>query len=342
MPRARLAPALTIAVALVLALLAGPAFALSVTAPRSATLPKANPLTVQWSSPGPGVIDIRLIRLTPTGYTFADLAMGIPNTGQAVVRFPEDASCDPAHSYRLRVVRRATTGTPISWLDQGESVPFRLTCDPGPRPDQITVINRIVNNTTFPTPAVTFDVMVVCSPSGVRTNVQLSAPSHLQKVIPVPFGSACSLTELTPPVPRPPCAWLVTYPLGRHSRPGGALTVVNELKCDGGLDRGEPDLLRIMKRVINASGAPLTGLDFQVRVDCAPIGPHTTITLSPPGDPQRILPVPADSQCEIAELPSRAPVGCDWITTYPNGTRLRGGGALMVINDLRCKAVRGP
>ena len=339
---ARLALASAFAIALGLALLAAPAFALTVTTPRSATLPKANPLSVQWRSPGPGVVDIRLIRLTPTSYVFADLSVGLPNTGQVLVQLPEDASCDPAHSYRLQVVRRSAAGTAISWLDQGESVPFRLSCDPGPRPDRITVITRIVNNTTFPTPPAAFNVTVVCRPSGVRTSIQLSAPSNLQKVITVPFGGACTVTELTSPAPRPPCAWVITYPLGRRSLPGGTLTAVSELKCDGGPEGGGHELLQIVKLISNPGNTELAGVQFQVRVDCAPTGPHATITLTPPGDLQRFVSVPAGSQCDIAELPPRAPIGCDWITAYPNGTSARGGGALVVVNDLRCRSSPGP
>lgn len=327
--------------ALLLAALGAPAHAITVTAPTAAILPKQAPVLVQWTTAaGPGVIDIRLIQVTPNA-SFSNLAIGIPNTGQAVVRLPPSASCDPARTYRLQLFRRITTGNSTATLEWGDSSLFGLSCDDGVRLDRLTVIKKVVNNTAFPTPNTPFQVRVDCSPSGTQSTVTLTSPNSLQRTVTVPPGGPCAITELPPPAPRP-CNWITSYPNGRRSMPGGALLVVNELRCKGDDGGGLHGRLTVIKKVVNATGVPTPNAAFQVRVDCSPMGPDSTVTLTYPGALQRTMPVPAGSQCVVTELaPPPPPRPCTWITTYPNGQRSMPGGALLVVNELKCRGDEG-
>ncbi|MDP1632750.1 MAG: DUF5979 domain-containing protein [Caulobacter sp.] len=114
--------------ALGLWLAASAALAMTITAPTGATLPKVAPINVQWTStPGPGNIEIRLERQTPSFLT-SIVAGSVPNTGQASVSFPAAWVCDPSATYRIRVFRYQSTATSWTPLDQGYGPFFKVSC----------------------------------------------------------------------------------------------------------------------------------------------------------------------------------------------------------------------
>lgn len=229
----------------------GSAAAMTVTAPTGATLPKAAPIVVNWvSTPGPGAIEIRLERNTPTFQTYI-VASAAPNTGQATVSFPAAWPCSPSATYRIRVFRYQSTATSWTPLDQGYGPVFRFSCGgkPGggvsvPAPIQLSpgaavaleadgelkVIKQVVNTTRFPTPASQFKITVACTtgPGAVFTP---SAPAGMNQVMTIAAGAQCTVTEADPPLPPRPCRWVISYPGGRTGRDGATLIVRNTLVC---------------------------------------------------------------------------------------------------------------
>ena len=208
-----------------------------------------------------------------------------------------------------------------------------LKCEGGPN-GKLTVIKRIVNNNPgMPTPAGPYQIKVDCNPSGPHTTVSLTSPGNLQQVVLVPANSVCTIVELPPPPPPKGCEWRVSYPGGQQSQAGGALVVINELKCGGGTTP-----FTVIKRIHNDNPAlPTPTGPYQVKVDCSPSGPHTTVSLTSPGSLQQTLQVPAGSMCSIVELtPPPPPKGCEWIVSYPGGQSGPAGGSLVVMNELKC------
>lgn len=97
--------------------------------------------------------------------------------------------------------------------------------------------------------------------------------------------------------------------------------------------------IKIVKEVSLPSPNPLTSVPgpFTVQVSCSPSGPSPTVTLTSPNYTHWLTNVPAGSSCKIEEVPPKAPPGCQWTTTYPNGQSGKPGDTLVVRNELKCE-----
>lgn len=95
--------------------------------------------------------------------------------------------------------------------------------------------------------------------------------------------------------------------------------------------------ITITKRIVNNTANPTPG-PFQVLVDCGPV-PKQTVTLSSQNSFQQSVNIPAgsSSSCTITEQPPAAPLGCEWITTYPSGQTGAAGSTVVVQNELKCE-----
>lgn len=100
---------------------------------------------------------------------------------------------------------------------------------------------------------------------------------------------------------------------------------------------GPPSGRIIIKKIIeNKTSFPTPG-PFVVQVKCNPNVPYSSVSLSGPGF-NHTLNVPAGTTCKIEEVPPKAPAGCKWITTYPEGQTAKVGDALVVQNELQCES----
>jgi hypothetical protein len=75
--------------------------------------------------------------------------------------------------------------------------------------------------------------------------------------------------------------------------------------------------ITIAKKIINNAGIATPG-PFEVQVKCNPNVPYSSVSLTGPGF-QHAISLPAGGNCKIEEVPPKAPPGCTWLTTYPNG-----------------------
>lgn len=86
-----------------------------------------------------------------------------------------------------------------------------------------------------------------------------------------------------------------------------------KLSCEGGS-------ISVVKTVINDSGGPMPVGSFVVDVNCGPNGPNTTLALSSANSFQgSVMYIPLGTKCSINEQAPKAPPGCRWLTTYPQG-----------------------
>lgn len=93
----------------------------------------------------------------------------------------------------------------------------------------------------------------------------------------------------------------------------------------------------IIKKIVeNKTSFPTPG-PFEVQVQCSPHVGVSSVTLSAPGF-NHTLNVPAGTICKIEEVPPKAPVGCRWIRTYPEGQKGGVGATLVVQNVLQCES----
>ena len=110
-----------------------------------------------------------------------------------------------------------------------------------------------------------------------------------------------------------------------------------KLSCDGGS-------ITVVKTVFNDSGGPVPNGSFAVDVNCGPNGPNTTLALSSANSFQdSVMYIPLGSQCTINEQAPKAPPGCRWATTYPQGKSIiiaNLGYRREVHNRLSCQAVK--
>ncbi|MDP1632746.1 MAG: DUF5979 domain-containing protein [Caulobacter sp.] len=254
---------------LLLAAIAAPALAMTVTAPSTGVLPKAAPLTVQWSTSAPAAsVSVWLLEVTPTPGIVNTGWPAVANTGHATFTLPASVVCDAAHSYKIGVMVWGQTSTGLSSgpsiVESAETKPFRLSCDGG-RPGTLTVIKTVVSDGPIPPPVTAFVVDVRCPPSGPNTSVTLNSGNRFQQVITgVAAGADCTVTEQPPAVPgslaRRGCHWETRYPdadSGRRTTlPAGANTtrrVVNHWICkppvatEAGFDARRRDDVAIRK-----------------------------------------------------------------------------------------------
>lgn len=95
--------------------------------------------------------------------------------------------------------------------------------------------------------------------------------------------------------------------------------------------------IAVIKQIVNNNAGIPTPGPFVIQVNCSPNGPNTTVSLTSQSLSQ-ILNVSAGSICKIEEVPPKAPDGCKWITTYPNGQTGKAGDKLVVQNELKCES----
>lgn len=109
-----------------------------------------------------------------------------------------------------------------------------------------------------------------------------------------------------------------------------------KLSCEGGS-------ITVVKTVINDSGRPMPVGSFAVDVNCGPNGPNTTLALSSANSFQAsVMYIPLGRQCSIKEQAPKAPPGCRWLTTYPQGQNVVIGNLgyqRAVHNRLSCQGV---
>lgn len=107
-----------------------------------------------------------------------------------------------------------------------------------------------------------------------------------------------------------------------------------KLSCEGGS-------ISVVKTVINDSGGPMPVGSFSVDVNCGPNGPNTTLVLSSANSFQgSVMYIPLGTKCSINEQTPKAPPGCRWFTTYPQGQNVVIGNAgyqRAVHNRLTCQ-----
>lgn len=99
--------------------------------------------------------------------------------------------------------------------------------------------------------------------------------------------------------------------------------------------------ITVIKKVINDSGRPIPIGTFLVDVTCAHNVPSTTLALSSANNFQdSVMSIPLGRQCTITEQAPKAPAGCRWLTTYPQGRSVVIGNAgyrREVHNRLSCR-----
>ncbi len=127
--------------------------------------------------------------------------------------------------------------------------------------------------------------------------------------------------------------------------PSGQVTATS-----GGIAHQAPlfgGALTVEKRIVNNATVPPPQTAFVVAIDCAPNGPHTSVTLTAANAyRQTVSSIEADRSCTITERPPSVPPelaqrGCSWTTTYPDDQRaLIADGAtatLQIVNTWTCK-----
>lgn len=112
-------------------------------------------------------------------------------------------------------------------------------------------------------------------------------------------------------------------------------SVYQATACCGRVSPPSSGKITIVKKI----GGDLSTLGdpgpFVVQVKCDPAVPQQSVSLSAPGF-THVLAVAQGAKCEIREVTPRAPKGCRWITTYPNGQAGKDGDTLVVQNELSC------
>lgn len=242
------------------------ALAATVTAPNAGVLPKAAPVTIQWSTSTQSAnISIWLIQVTPTNAIIATGWPTIANTGQATLPFPSSVVCDASHSYKIGVMvwGQASSGhaSGPTIEESAESKPFRLSCEAN-RTGTLTINKTVVSDGPIPPPNMPFLVDVRCPPNGPNTTITLTSANGYQQVLAgITPGANCTVTERPPAVPaelaRRGCRWETSYP-GQDTGPGPRTTLTS----------GPNITRRIVNRwVCRAAGGGGTGVDVRQRSD---------------------------------------------------------------------------
>ena len=129
---------------------------------------------------------------------------------------------------------------------------------------------------------------------------------------------------------------LVRYPFGTPNNVG-----YNQYSADFKLSCGGS--ITVVKTVINDSGGPIPNGSFPVDVTCGHGGPNTTLALSSAnGFQDSVMNIPLGSHCTVSEQAPKAPKGCRWSTTYPQGQSVVIGNAgyrREVRNRLTCGSI---
>jgi hypothetical protein len=99
--------------------------------------------------------------------------------------------------------------------------------------------------------------------------------------------------------------------------------------------------LTVVKTVINESGRPVPNGSFPVDVTCGSSGGITTLALTTAnGFRDSVMYLPHGVTCFVNEPAPKAPAGCSWTRTYPQGKSVEIGYTarrLDVHNRLRCQ-----
>lgn len=201
---------------------------------------------------------------------------------------------------------------------------------------KVTFAKKVVNDTSFPTPG-SFDIRYQCDPDmSTVVSATLAAPGY-QQTVAVARGAECKFTEVQPEAPKG-CRWITTYPNGQYGKDGDRLVVQNELSCKGdggGGGGGDEGNITFVKKIVNNTSNRVTG-PFQVEVKCNPSIATTMVVLSGPGFQQSIAVSPR-AECKFQEVAPKAPEGCRWSVSYPDGQSARAGDTRVIVNTLECE-----
>lgn len=102
------------------------------------------------------------------------------------------------------------------------------------------------------------------------------------------------------------------------------------------MNRRQKGEITFVKKIVNNTPNPTPG-PFQLEVKCNPAIPSATVMLTGPGFQQSIAVSPR-AECKFREVAPKAPPGCRWIVTYPDGQSARAGDTKVVQNELDCGA----
>lgn len=202
----------------------------------------------------------------------------------------------------------------------------RWSCPgPGSGGDTIVVSKEIVNPTEVPIGDGGFEVRVDCKPAGPSEVVVLVPPDRLRQEIRVPRGSHCVVSEVEPVAPKP-CRWVVTYPRGSETKPGGAVVIRNTLVCPP----VRTATLTVTKKVVDLrADEPMSGPagGFPVSVTCTD-GTSQAFQL-PRGGSHVLSGLPVGTTCTVTEVLAQAllssPESCASVNADPTGTYSDGG-----------------
>lgn len=241
--------------------------------------------------------------------SFGNLAVNIPNNGQASVSLPNSLACDPAHTYKITVIAKINSTT---WMTK-DSAHFKLSCEGG----TVKVVKTVINDSGGPIANATFAVDVNCGPNGPNITLALSNANNFQdSVMYIPLGRQCTITEQAPKAP-PRCHWATTYPQGknvvisnadkqRDGHPFYQREVRNRLTCLGGASTGPVE--------VDVAG-PLTAVLAESTTTAACCTPNwNSVPSSSYNNPQIIAACSAPTQ---ALCTSNAMINCLWNTQDP-------------------------
>lgn len=196
-------------------------------------------------------------------------------------------------------------------LHRGLPVLVQWTPSFWPTPTVDIVLNRVTSGGWYPVGAPT-------------TNVANNGQTHIQ----LPQSLVCN----------PADSYMVSVEARLSSTSVKYKNSPNfKLACGGGS-------ITVVKVVINDSGGPVPNGSFAVDVNCGPNGPNTTLALSAANGFQGVvMDIPLGSQCAINEQAPKAPAGCRWATTYPQGNSVliaNLGYRREVHNRISCQGVK--
>ena len=145
-------------------------------------------------------------------------------------------------------------------------------------------------------------------------------------------------THLTLPASFP-CSPASTYMISvEGALNGSTIRYRNSAKFKLSCDSGS---LTVVKTVINESGGPVPNGTFPVDVTCGSNGGITTLALTTAnGFRDSVMYLPHGVTCFVNEQAPKAPAGCSWTRTYPQGKSVEIGYTarrLDVHNRLRCQ-----
>jgi hypothetical protein len=254
-------------------------------------------------------------------FTFTG-ASGVDPTDNTVARFSV-----PPGPYTVAV----TTGGTQAYYYQVTAAP----CAEG----RLTIRKTIINHTNRPTANTNFYVRVICSHAIPKTVTLKNSNSYQGSIAQIAPGSLCTIEEYTPSTPAG-CHWVISYPGGKSvivaGQQGYMLEVQNQLEC--------PPIgsLTIRKIIVNTTGKPTPAGGFSVNVACGHGISKTVVLKSANGYQQSVGNIPAGETCTIEELTPDAPKGCQWVTSYPQGTSAYIAGQAAYLREVRNELLCSP